>query len=60
VLDIQAELDPWRPADTRNSIRDELGAARVTVVVVPDASHALIPEQPEAVVRAVRDWTRTI
>lgn len=60
VLDLQAELDPWRPADTRNGIRDDLGAARVTVVVIPDASHALIPEQPEAVVRAVREWTRTI
>jgi pimeloyl-ACP methyl ester carboxylesterase len=60
VLDIQAELDPWRPANTREGIRDDLGAARVTVVVIPDASHALIPEQPEAVVRAVREWTRTI
>jgi pimeloyl-ACP methyl ester carboxylesterase len=60
VLDIQAEFDPWRPADTRDGIRSDLGAGRVTVVVIPDASHALIPEQPEAVVRAVRDWTRTI
>jgi pimeloyl-ACP methyl ester carboxylesterase len=60
VLDMQAEHDPWRPADTRNGILDDLGAARVTVVVIPDASHALIPEQPEAVVRAVRDWTRTL
>ena len=56
VLDLQAALDPWRPADTRDGIRDDLGAARVTVVVIQDASHALIPEQPEAVVRAVRDW----
>ncbi len=60
VLDIQAERDPWRPALTRYAIRDDLGADRVSVVVIPDASHALIPEQPEAVVRAVRDWTRTI
>jgi pimeloyl-ACP methyl ester carboxylesterase len=60
VLDIQAELDPWRPADTRNGIRDDLGASRVTVVVIADASHALIPEQPLAVVRAVRDWTRSL
>jgi len=60
VLDLQAELDPWRPADTRNGIRDDLGAGRVTVVVIPDASHALIPEQPDGVVRAVRAWTRTI
>jgi pimeloyl-ACP methyl ester carboxylesterase len=59
VLDIQAEHDPWRPPQTRNGIRDDLGADRVTVVVIPDASHALIPEQPEALVRVVRDWTRT-
>jgi pimeloyl-ACP methyl ester carboxylesterase len=60
VLDIQAEFDPWRPADTRDGIRNDLGAGRVTVVVIPDASHALIPEQPAALVRVVRDWTRTI
>ena len=60
VLDIQAERDPWRPASTRTGILDDLGASRVTVVVIPDASHALIPEQPLAVVRAVRDWTRAI
>jgi pimeloyl-ACP methyl ester carboxylesterase len=60
VLDLQAEFDPWRPVDTRNGIRDDLGAARVTVAVIPDASHALIPEQPEAVVRTVREWTRMI
>ena len=60
VLDIQAEFDPWRPPETRDGVRTDLGPDRVTVVVVPDASHALIPEQPVAVVRAVRDWTRTI
>ena len=60
VLDLQAEHDPWRPPETRTGIRDDLGSDRVTVVLIPDASHALIPEQPEAVVRAVRDWTRTV
>jgi len=60
VLDIQAEHDPWRPAGTRMAIREELGADRVTVVVIADASHALIPEQPDAVVRAVCEWTRTV
>ena len=60
VLDLQADLDPWRPPSTRTGIIDDLGADRVTVVVIPDASHALIPEQPLAVVRAVRDWTRAI
>jgi pimeloyl-ACP methyl ester carboxylesterase len=60
VLDLQAELDPWRPPASRTGISDDLGAERVTVVVIPNASHALIPEQPEAVVRAVRNWTRTV
>ena len=60
VLDLQAELDPWRPAETRNGVRDDLGAARVTIAVIAEASHALIPEQPEAVVHAVREWIRTV
>ncbi len=60
VLDLQAEHDPWRPPETRSGILDDLGPRRVTVALIPDASHALIPEQPEAVVRAVSAWTRTI
>lgn len=60
VLDLQAEHDPWRPAATRGGIRDDLGRERVTVVVIPEASHALIPEQPEAVVHAVLDWTHRL
>jgi pimeloyl-ACP methyl ester carboxylesterase len=58
VLDLQAEKDPWRPRDTLNQMRDDLGAERATVVVIPDASHALIPEQPEKLVAAVLDWMR--
>jgi pimeloyl-ACP methyl ester carboxylesterase len=56
ALDLQAELDPWRPRETVNDIRDDLGPDRVTVRVIPNASHALLPEQPEAVVQAVVDW----
>src|SRR5580692_4129783 len=58
VLDVQAEHDPWRPRDTLNQMRDDLGADRVTVVVIPDASHALIPEQPAKLIEAVLDWMR--
>ena len=58
VLDLQATLDPWRPPDTRDDIRRDLGAGRVTVVAIEHASHALIPEQPDLVVRAVMDWIR--
>ncbi len=60
VLDLQAEHDPWRPPATRTGISEDLGPDRVTVVVIADASHALIPEQPGAVVSAVLDWTRTL
>jgi len=60
VLDVQAELDPWRPRDTVNQMRDDLGAGRVTVVVIPDASHALIPEQPGKLVEAVLAWMRAL
>jgi pimeloyl-ACP methyl ester carboxylesterase len=60
VLDLQAALDPWRPRSTINDIRNELGADRVTVEVVPNASHALIPEQPDAVLRAVVTWMQAV
>jgi pimeloyl-ACP methyl ester carboxylesterase len=58
VLDVQAEHDPWRPRDTLNQMRDDLGANRVTVVVIPGASHALIPEQPGKLIEAVLNWIR--
>jgi len=57
ILDLQAALDPWRPRSTRNQIREELGE-RVTVEVIPDASHALFPEQPELTVKAILAWCR--
>jgi pimeloyl-ACP methyl ester carboxylesterase len=60
VLDLQAAQDPWRPRETVNQMRDDLGAQRVTVVVIEDASHALIPEQPERLVASVLDWIRLL
>ena len=51
----------WFPKGTRssrgkwNESRREFGD-RVSVVVIPNASHALIPEQPGAVVDAVVAW----
>ena len=55
VLDLQAADDPWRPAATRDELRAALGE-RATVRVIADASHALLPEQPAAVVAAVVAW----
>ncbi|HMH17488.1 MAG TPA: alpha/beta hydrolase [Burkholderiales bacterium] len=59
LLDLQAALDPFKPRESANELRDELGE-RVTIVVVPDASHALIPEQPAAVAAAIVAWMRKL
>jgi len=59
LLDLQAALDPFKPRETTNELREELGE-RVTIAVIPDASHALIPEQPAAVVAAIVDWMRKL
>ncbi|UIN22291.1 alpha/beta fold hydrolase [Herbaspirillum frisingense] len=55
ILDLQAQHDPWRPAATRDELRDAL-PGMVEVRVIPDASHALFPEQPQAVAREIVDW----
>jgi pimeloyl-ACP methyl ester carboxylesterase len=39
--------------------RSELGE-RVSIAVIPDASHALIPEQPKAVVDALTTWIKRL
>ncbi len=57
LLDLQAAEDPFKPEAKRNELKDELGA-RVTVAVIPHASHALIPEQPKAVVDALVGWIK--
>lgn len=57
IFDLQAELDPFRPSETRDQVRDELGE-RVIVHRIADASHALIPEQPDAVAAALVRWMR--
>ncbi|MDQ0571166.1 pimeloyl-ACP methyl ester carboxylesterase [Variovorax paradoxus] len=59
ILDLQGAEDPWRPPATRNELKDVLGD-KVTVQVVPRASHALIPEQPETVARAIAGWISTL
>ena len=59
LLDLQAALDPFKPRETANELREEFGE-RVTIAVIPDSSHALIPEQPAAVVAAIIAWIRTL
>lgn len=55
VLDLQAADDPWRPVGSRGEVIDVLGA-KASVVVVPGASHALFPEQPEKVADSIVKW----
>ncbi len=59
ILDLQAGSDPFRPAESRQELKEEFGD-RVTVVVIPDASHALPAEHPEKVADAIADWADTL
>jgi pimeloyl-ACP methyl ester carboxylesterase len=59
ILDLQAEHDPFKPPSARNELRADLGE-RVTVALIADASHALLPEQPHAVVEALSNWMRQL
>ena len=60
VLDLLAANDPFRPPDSRDAIRDELGRERVTVEVISNASHSTVAEQPAAVVKAIARWIRSL
>ncbi len=53
VLDVLALNDPLSPPHSVNCYRDEWGAERVTLARIPDAAHALLPEQPAAVADAI-------
>jgi pimeloyl-ACP methyl ester carboxylesterase len=59
LLDLQGEQDPFKPAAKRNEMKDEFGD-RVTLAVIENASHALIPEQPKAVVNALVTWVSSL
>jgi pimeloyl-ACP methyl ester carboxylesterase len=59
LLDLQAAQDPFKPESARNEMKHEFGD-RVSVAVIPNASHALIPEQPKAVVDALTTWIKKL
>ena len=59
LLDLQAANDPFNPEAKRDEMKNEFGS-RVTVMVIPNASHALIPEQPKAVVDALSQWIKSL
>lgn len=57
LLDVQGEQDVWRPPHTRQALPDLLGPM-ASVVLVPHAGHAMVPEQPEAVAQAILNWVQ--
>jgi pimeloyl-ACP methyl ester carboxylesterase len=59
ILDLQAESDPVAPRRFAGVLKSMLGD-RVTIVVIPNASHALFPEQPKAVTQAIATFARRI
>jgi pimeloyl-ACP methyl ester carboxylesterase len=57
VLEIIAALDPFKHQAEWGALRAEFGS-RITTTIIENASHALFPEQPGAVARAVIDYLR--
>jgi len=60
LLDLQGADDPWRPPASRAELQELLGAERVQVEVIAQASHALVVEQPVAVARAIAHWIASL
>lgn len=59
ILDLQAQDDAVAQPKFRGVLKAALDD-RVTVVVIPDAGHALAPEQPEAMANAIAAFARTL
>ncbi len=59
LFEIIAESDPFKPYELWRELRDQCGN-RVVTQVVTNASHALFPEQPEAVAQIVIQWSRAL
>lgn len=55
LLELIPAQDPFKPAQKWGELAAEFGS-RVQKFVVEDASHALFPEQPEAVAAAILRW----
>jgi len=54
-LVVQPEDDVMAVSENAVRLCEELGD-RASLVMVPDAGHALLPEQPDAVAEAVLSW----
>jgi len=59
ILYLQPDHDPLAHVEDAKAYKAQFGE-RVTVVVVPHASHAVIAEQPDAVSDALIDYARRL
>ncbi len=59
VLDLQAEDAPVASRRFAGVLESALGD-RVTIVVIPQASHAYAPEQPTAMADAIATFVRSL
>lgn len=57
ILNVQAEYDVIAPQRFSTVLSDQLGE-RVTNHTIRNAAHALLPEQPQAVVQVIVDYLR--
>jgi pimeloyl-ACP methyl ester carboxylesterase len=55
TLVLCGELDAWSPPAQHQAMADCI-PARATIVAVPQGGHMVMQEQPEAVLRAMRQW----
>lgn len=59
LLDLQGAQDAWRPPSSRQELAQALGDG-VSVEVIEGAGHALVPEQPHAIARAISAWAHRL
>jgi len=59
LLEIIPALDPFHQRSEWDDLRARYGS-RISTIVIDDASHALFPEQPDAVAESVIGYLRTL
>ena len=60
ILDIQGANDPYRPKSSSDELVKEFGPKRVSVVIIPNAAHAIVVEQPRPVADAIVKYARKL
>jgi pimeloyl-ACP methyl ester carboxylesterase len=59
LLELIPADDPFKPKAYWGELKESYGD-RVQTVVIPDSSHALFPEQPQAIAAAIIGWMKTL